>query len=455
MRQLPGKPKLIRHRVSIANGPVIDSLSELFIFPNNVVYALGEADGAGTATAAATRIQPGAGTAAGTGTLAGAAIRIVLPTGTLAGTGAITGTAIRLVFAAGAPAGSSTITGAATRIVFPTGLAAGAGAPTGTANLWAAGAGTAAGSSGITAAAIRKVLPTGALAGSSTFAGAAIRVVLPTGTLTGAGAITGQGKRIVWTTGTLTGTASVVIGIPTTRIFAPAWGNSSLTGDTRASYVAQASAYSPALVTGLGGYALVDSAETLAGTSAAFSTEGANLKTGAVVCAAASSISGAADLLLAGASEADGSCVAQADTQVAFVAGGVVLAGDGFDLDGNPQPSSTSAYAGATTHAEASASGGSRMEGSAPTPVPASGTITGSGDILYLEVLIYDAEELQGICATHASAGLHMRAKALAVNLSYPAATANYGPVKMAGAIIGAGAAKGLATVAWNERPPR
>jgi hypothetical protein len=95
------------------------------------------------------------------------------------------------------------------------------------------------------------------------------------------------------------------------------------------------------------------------------------------------------------------------------------------------------------------------LEGSAPTPVPASGTTTGTCDILYLEVLTSDAEGLQGISATDVSAGLHMRANALSVNLSYPVATANYHPVKMAGAIIGSGAARGLAAVAWNERPPR
>jgi hypothetical protein len=144
-----------------------------------------------------------------------------------------------------------------------------------------------------------------------------------------------------------------------------------------------------------------------------------------------------------------------ADTCVAFVAGGVVLAGDGFDLNGNPQPSSTSAFAGATMHAEASASGGSRVEGSAPTSVPANGTIAGSSDILYLEVVIYDAEEFDGLSSTGATANLDMRAHALSVNLSYPVATANYDPVLLAGAIRCAGAARALATVAWNERPPR
>lgn len=58
MRQLPGRPKLIRHRVSIANGAAIDSLSELFIFPNDVINALGEADGAGTTTGAAMLLVP-------------------------------------------------------------------------------------------------------------------------------------------------------------------------------------------------------------------------------------------------------------------------------------------------------------------------------------------------------------------------------------------------------------
>ena len=53
------------------------------------------------------------------------------------------------------------------------------------------------------------------------------------------------------------------------------------------------------------------------------------------------------------------------------------------------------------------------------------------------------------------SAGLHTRAKALSVNLSYPVATANYDPVLMAGAFLGGSIAMALATVAWNERPPR
>jgi uncharacterized membrane protein YccC len=54
-----------------------------------------------------------------------------------------------------------------------------------------------------------------------------------------------------------------------------------------------------------------------------------------------------------------------------------------------------------------------------------------------------------------ASASLDMRAHALSVNLSYPVAIANYDPVKMAGTFVGASIAMGLATVAWNERPPR
>ena len=48
-----------------------------------------------------------------------------------------------------------------------------------------------------------------------------------------------------------------------------------------------------------------------------------------------------------------------------------------------------------------------------------------------------------------------MGAQALSVNLSYPVATANYDPGKMAGTVFGASIAMGLATVAWNERPPR
>jgi hypothetical protein len=48
-----------------------------------------------------------------------------------------------------------------------------------------------------------------------------------------------------------------------------------------------------------------------------------------------------------------------------------------------------------------------------------------------------------------------MRVHALSVNLSYPVATANYDPVQMVGTFLGGSIARGLATVAWNERPPR
>jgi hypothetical protein len=48
-----------------------------------------------------------------------------------------------------------------------------------------------------------------------------------------------------------------------------------------------------------------------------------------------------------------------------------------------------------------------------------------------------------------------MRVGALSISLSHLVATANYDPVLMAGALVGAAAARGLATVAWNERPPR
>jgi hypothetical protein len=68
----------------------------------------------------------------------------------------------------------------------------------------------------------------------------------------------------------------------------------------------------------------------------------------AAVCDGTSDLAGAGNSLVAGASETHGACAAQADTCVAFVADGVVLAGDGFDLDSNPQPSSTLAYAGAS-----------------------------------------------------------------------------------------------------------
>jgi len=50
---------------------------------------------------------------------------------------------------------------------------------------------------------------------------------------------------------------------------------------------------------------------------------------------------------------------------------------------------------------------------------------------------------------------LDIKVGALSVNLSHLVATANYDPVPMAGAIVGACAARGLAAVVWNERPPR
>jgi hypothetical protein len=150
-----------------------------------------------------------------------------------------------------------------------------------------------------------------------------------------------------------------------------------------------------------------------------------------------------------------GAAPAEADTQVAFVASGIVLAGDGFDLDGDPQPSSTLAVAQATAHVAAGASGWSHLEGSAPTPVPADGTLIGSSTVLFLETVICATEGFQGVSDTEASAELKMTTQALSVNLSYAVATANYGPGRLAGALLGAGAAMGLATVAWNERPPR
>jgi hypothetical protein len=95
------------------------------------------------------------------------------------------------------------------------------------------------------------------------------------------------------------------------------------------------------------------------------------------------------------------------------------------------------------------------LEGSAPTPVPADGTLIGSSTVLFLETVICAEEGFQGVSDTEASAELKMTTPALSVNLSYAVATANYGPGRIAGALLGAGAAMGLATVAWNERPPR
>ena len=48
-----------------------------------------------------------------------------------------------------------------------------------------------------------------------------------------------------------------------------------------------------------------------------------------------------------------------------------------------------------------------------------------------------------------------MHAKALSVNRSYALTTANYEPVLMAGALRGGNTTKSLATVTWNEMPPR
>ncbi|MGD0777097.1 MAG: hypothetical protein ABSC05_30120, partial [Candidatus Solibacter sp.] len=229
------------------------------------------------------------GTAAGTSGIAGGAIRVALPTGTLAGTSALagasilrrfdtgaaagtsglTGAAIRRVLPTGTLAGTSTLAGASIRKVLPTGTLAGTSTVAGTARFLTFATATSAGTGATTGVATRRVFPTGTLAGASGITGAGIRQGVATGELDSASAITGQGKRIVWTTGTLTGATSLVEGVPTTRIFAPAWGNSALTGDTQVAYVGQASAWSPAVVTGLGGYVLVESAEALAGTSAA------------------------------------------------------------------------------------------------------------------------------------------------------------------------------------------
>ena len=81
--------------------------------------------------------------------------------------------------------------------------------------------------------------------------------------------------------------------------------------------------------------------------------------------------------------------------------------------------------------------------------------LTGGGTASYIDVAIYDAESLEGICATVATASVSMNAKALSVNRCFPVATLNYDPVQMAGAFLGGSIARGLATVAWNERPPR
>src|SRR5664279_5313828 len=114
--------------------------------------------------------------------------------------------------------------------------------------------GEADGASALTGGALRVVLPAGAAAGTSSIAGAAIRWEDVTDVLTGTSDLAGQADFIASATGTLAGAGSTLVGIPTMRIFAPAWGNSSLTGDARASYLVEALTVSQALVTGLGGY---------------------------------------------------------------------------------------------------------------------------------------------------------------------------------------------------------
>jgi hypothetical protein len=498
IRPLPGqKPKRTRHRVSITIGAVIEPLSQNFIFPSAPVSASGEADGASAATGGAHRVVRPAGTTAGTSTIAGAAIRWEDVTDVLTGTSAIAGQADCIAWAAGTLDGAGSLDGAASTLILPgtrflpgqkpkrtrhrvsiaigpvidsvseqfvfpkTNAVTALGEADGDSLVTAAGmlltvaTGAMNGASAAEGDGIRVALPTGALTGNSATTGAAIRRAVAAGVLAGAGDATGQGNRIVWTTGTLAGAGSTLVGIPTMRIFAPAWGNNSLTGEARASYLVEALTVSQALVEGLGGYVLVNDAETLAGGSAASAIQGANLKTVAAASAAMSSISGAADSLLDCPGEADGASDTQADTEVVFEAGGIVLAGDGFDLDGNPQPSPTLAVAQATAHVAAGASGWSHLEGSAPTPVPAAGTLIGSSTVLFLETVICAEEGFQGVSDTEASAELKMTTGALSVNLSYAVATANYGPGRLAGALLGAGAAMGLATVAWNERPPR
>jgi hypothetical protein len=498
IRPLPGqKPKRTRHRVSTAIGAVLESLSENFVFPGAPVSASAEADGASALTGGALRVVLPAGTAAGTSTIAGAAIRWEDVTDVLTGTSDLAGQADCIASATGTLDGAGSLDGAASALIFPgisllpgqkpgrtrhrisiaigpvidsvseqfvfpktnavkaLGEADGQSPVTAAAMLLTVATGAMDGVSAAGGTGIRVALPNGAADGTGALAGAAIRRAVAAGVLAGAGDAFGQGKRIVWTTGTLAGAGSTLVGIPTMRIFAPAWGNSSLTGDAGASYLVEALTVSQALVEGLGGYVLVTDAETLAGGSAASAIQGANLKTVAAASAAVSSVSGAADSLLACSGEADGACTTEADMQVAFAASGGVLAGDGFDLDGDPQPSSTLAVAQATAHVAAGASGWSHLEGSAPTPVPADGTLIGSSTVLFLETVICATEGLQGISDTEASAELKMTTGALSVNLSYAVATANYGLGRLAGALLGAGAAMGLATVAWNERPPR
>jgi 2-polyprenyl-6-methoxyphenol hydroxylase-like FAD-dependent oxidoreductase len=50
---------------------------------------------------------------------------------------------------------------------------------------------------------------------------------------------------------------------------------------------------------------------------------------------------------------------------------------------------------------------------------------------------------------------IRMHAEALSVNRWYALTTANYEPVLMEGALRGGNTTKSLATVTWNEMPPR
>jgi len=76
------KPGRTRHRVSIAIGAVIDSISEQFVFPRtNVVTALGEADGESLVTAASMLLTIATGATDGASAVVGAGIRVALPTG--------------------------------------------------------------------------------------------------------------------------------------------------------------------------------------------------------------------------------------------------------------------------------------------------------------------------------------------------------------------------------------
>jgi hypothetical protein len=163
----------------------------------------------------------------------------------------------------------------------------------------------------------------------------------------------------------------------------------------------------------------------------------------------------AGQVIPAAAGDIEGASDAAAVTQVMYSGEGIVLAGDRYDLDGDPQPSTTLAFAGSTCHVAAAATGGSRAKASAPAAVAAAGLLAGSSSAFYLDVAMFDAESLEGICAAVATASVSMNAKALSVNLSYPVATANYDPVLMAGTFLGGSIAGGLATVVWNESPPR